>query len=287
MATVKQLEIAREAAEDASKAKSSFLANMSHEIRTPMNAVIGFADMLEDPELPEAQRAKSLQTIKKNGAHLIAIISDILDISKIESGRLEVERIDTDPAQLMEDAMAIVSMNAKNKGLELTRRIDGELPPAIKTDPTRLRQILVNLMGNAVKFTQSGSVTLSARWEASGEARSKVVIEVTDTGIGMTPEQAARLFKPFSQADSTTTRKYGGTGLGLVICKRLAELLGGDCTLRSEAGKGSTFTVEVDAGVKPTDEMVRAWRERSAGASRETAAVLANLANDPDAKQAA
>ncbi|MGE3107814.1 MAG: sensor histidine kinase [Phycisphaerales bacterium] len=259
MATVKQLEVAREHAEDASKAKSSFLANMSHEIRTPMNAVIGFADMLEDPELSEKQRARCIQTIKRNGAHLIAIISDILDISKIESGRLLVERIDVDPAQLMDDALAIVSMNAKNKGLELTARIDGELPKCAKTDPTRLRQILVNLLGNAVKFTHAGSVGLVARWEATGPKHSRIVFDVIDTGIGMTPEQAARLFKPFSQADSTTTRKYGGTGLGLVICKRLAELLGGDCTLRSEAGKGSTFTVTIDAGVEPTAEMAAAW----------------------------
>ncbi len=254
MATVQQLEVAREAAEDASKAKSSFLANMSHEIRTPMNAVIGFADMLEDPELTEIQRTKSIQTIKRNGEHLIAIISDILDISKIESGRLEVERIEADPVQLMDDALAIVSMNAKKKGLELNRHIDGTLPAHVKTDPTRLRQILVNLLGNAVKFTPTGSITLRLRWEPVGQHRSRIIYDVIDTGIGMTPEQSARLFQPFAQADSTTTRKYGGTGFGLVICKRLAELLGGDCTLASEPGRGSTFTVTVDAGIDPIME---------------------------------
>ncbi|MEP0846694.1 MAG: PAS domain S-box protein [Phycisphaerae bacterium] len=252
-----------EKAEAASRAKSEFLANMSHEIRTPMTAILGYADLLlEDADLQRApeRRIDTIRTIHNNGQHLLQVINDILDISKIEAGRLEVERVRTSPAQLVADVQSLMKVRAAAKSLDLSVEFDGPLPEAVETDPTRLKQILVNLVGNAIKFTDVGRVRLITRYldpaGASPAPRApgaraphpKLQFEIVDTGIGMTPEQIGNLFRPFMQADTSMTRKYGGTGLGLSISKRLAEMLGGTITVNSQPGAGSTFVVTVSAG---------------------------------------
>ena len=244
-------------AELASAAKSAFLANMSHEIRTPMTAILGFADILSQSlqECDHSERhagdAEHLQIIRRNGEQLLSLINNILDLSKIEAGRMQVERVQCQPVQLVEEVVALMRVRAAEKGLALETRYAFPLPQSIWSDPVRLRQILVNLLGNAVKFTQRGRVEVAVRPQyappGGPEGALALVFEVADTGIGMTDEQAARLFQPFSQADASTTRNYGGTGLGLAICRRLAEMLGGDIQVASAAGKGSTFTLTVAA----------------------------------------
>ncbi|MET0387233.1 MAG: CHASE domain-containing protein [Polyangiales bacterium] len=244
------LRIAQRRAEDASRSKSEFLANMSHEIRTPMTAILGFAELLADdgPSRPSPeQRQEYSDTIKRNGEHLLSIINDILDISKIEAGMLKTERIEIDLQKLLDDVIPMMTVTAHAKGLALKYAARTPLPIMIKTDPVRLRQILINLIGNAVKFTEIGSVTISASFETFNGAQLR--FDITDTGIGMTPEQSKNIFGAFQQADSSTTRKFGGTGLGLQISKRLAQFLGGDISFRTEYGKGSTFSVSVDTGL--------------------------------------
>jgi signal transduction histidine kinase/DNA-binding response OmpR family regulator len=240
---------AQETAETANQAKSEFLANMSHEIRTPMTAILGYADLMTDPEQSPSDRFDSVQTIRRNGEHLLRIINDILDISKIEAGKLTVERIECSPAQIVADVASLMRGRAIEKGLQFSVEYVGPIPKDIRTDPTRLRQILMNLCGNAIKFTKSGGVRIIGRLlnDAKGD-RSRMRFEVADTGIGLTPEQIAKLFRPFTQADTSTTRQYGGTGLGLTISKRLAEMLGGDITVESTAGRGSSFIVEIETG---------------------------------------
>jgi signal transduction histidine kinase/DNA-binding NarL/FixJ family response regulator len=238
---------AKEDAELANMAKSSFLANTSHEIRTPMNAILGFAEMLLDPQQSEQERLHCVRTIRRNGAHLLAIINDILDISKIEAQKLTVERIDYELPQLVADVVAMAGPWAMKKGLDFDVQFDELLPQRIRTDPVRTRQVLVNLVSNAIKFTESGKITLGVRREISYFSHT-IRFEVTDTGIGMTPDQMARIFQPFTQADTSTTRRFGGTGLGLTISKRLANLLGGDIECRSENGIGTTFIFRVDGG---------------------------------------
>ena len=244
---VENLNRSRQAADNANRAKSEFLANMSHEIRTPMTAILGFSDiLLESNTNPEQEDAAV--TIKQNGEYLIGIINDILDLSKIESGMLDVEKISCSPAQVLSDVTILMSVRAKAKGLNLEVEYDGPIPSMIKSDPTRLRQILINLVGNAIKFTEVGSVRIVTRLCDANGSEPNLQFEVIDTGIGMTEEQASHLFKPFQQADSSTTRKFGGTGLGLAISKRLAEALGGGITVRSEPGKGAAFTVSISTG---------------------------------------
>jgi signal transduction histidine kinase/CheY-like chemotaxis protein len=247
----RELEQAREDALGAARAKSEFLANMSHEIRTPMTAILGFADALHDDlgeqgASPEAHRA--LATIRRNSEHLLAVLNDILDLSKIEAGKLELEEIPCSPAELVLDAVGLLRARATEKRLELTVDLAENMPAAIATDPTRVRQILLNLIGNAIKFTEAGSVRVHARIEyALGDRAGWLVIEVADTGIGISPEQRARLFSPFTQADTSTSRRFGGTGLGLAICSRVVELLGGSIEVESEPGRGSTFRVALPA----------------------------------------
>lgn len=247
----KQLEVslaeAKTAAEAASHAKSEFLANMSHEIRTPMTAILGYSELLQSEFAGKAGNEgaiESLSTIRRNAEHLLSIINDILDVSKIEAGKMTVERIPVRPDQVIHEVVSLMNVKSKEKGLRLEARFDSPIPEVINSDPLRLRQILTNLVGNALKFTSEGGVTIAARM-IDGE---KIRIDISDTGIGLAPENMGKLFDAFTQADSSTTRKYGGTGLGLRISKRLAEMLGGTITATSELGKGSTFSVTIDAG---------------------------------------
>ncbi|HEX7448389.1 MAG TPA: ATP-binding protein [Pirellulales bacterium] len=243
------LERALQLATAADRAKSEFLANMSHEIRTPMTAILGFTELLLDggaagPALGDETSREALDTIHRNGQHLIGIINDILDLSKIESGKLEIERVWASPRQIVGEVVDLMRVRADGKGLRIDTSVDGVLPEAVETDPTRLRQVLINLLGNAIKFTETGAVRLTTRWrpeQNGGELR----FEVVDTGIGMSDEQIGRLFQPFSQADTSTTRRFGGTGLGLSISKRLTEMMGGSIEVRSKLGEGSTFSVRL------------------------------------------
>ncbi|MCA9244562.1 MAG: response regulator [Phycisphaerales bacterium] len=245
-----ELRKALEAAQHANRAKSEFLANMSHEIRTPMTAILGYADVLAELDRSDdAERQQAVVAIKSNANHLLAIINDILDLSKIEADKLEVERIPVSPATLISEVVSLMGLRAKERSIELRCELDGAIPAKIHSDPVRLRQILVNLVGNAIKFTSAGEVRICARWPRPAET---IEFSVTDTGIGMTPEQVARLFRPFSQADSSTTRRFGGTGLGLTISRRLARLLGGDIEVESTFERGSTFRVTIATG--PLDE---------------------------------
>ena len=234
-------------AECANRAKSEFLANMSHEIRTPMTAILGFTDILLS-SVREPASVEDLQTIKRNGEHLLAIINDILDISKVEAGKLELEMIPWAPRQVVAEVVSLLRVRSDSKGLTLTDEYQGPLPETITTDPARLRQILLNLVGNAIKFTETGGVRIVTRLVESPEGDPKLRFDVIDTGIGIPEEQIESLFEPFTQADGSSRRRFEGTGLGLTISRRLAGLLGGEIAAESTPGRGSTFTVTVATG---------------------------------------
>lgn len=228
-------------AEHASETKNLFLANMSHEIRTPLNAILGFSEILADPQLSPADRLHYAAIIKRTGASLTSIINDILDVSKVEAEQLEVELKSFSLRQLISDLEAVLRLRCEEKGIELKFIQVGEVSDFIQSDPTRLRQILANIVGNSIKFTARGGV--SVHYEAAG---GNLVFTVSDTGAGIPPEQVSRLFKPFSQGDDSVRKKYGGTGLGLLISQRLAQLLGGDVKLgSSDSSHGTTFVVHI------------------------------------------
>ncbi len=246
------------AVDAATQAKSEFLANMSHEIRTPMTAILGYSDILlnDGQQQSHGERVEAIQTIQRNGQYLLDLINDILDLSKIEAGKLELETVECSPVQVVSDAVSLMQVRADAKNLNLEVRYEGLIPTAIQTDPLRLRQVLINLLGNAVKFTELGTVTLKVHAPLSLGGSPRLLFEISDTGIGMTPEQTKTLFQPFQQADTSTSRRFGGTGLGLTISKRLAEKLGGDITLTSRYGEGSIFTLAIDPG--PLDNVCMA-----------------------------
>jgi two-component system, sensor histidine kinase len=242
-----ELSAAKVKAEEASKAKSDFLANMSHEIRTPMTAILGYSDLLLQPEQTMSDRINSLQVVRRNARLLMDLINDILDISKIEAEKMTVEKIPTDVARLVVEVASTLRSRAISKSLSLQVEFAGPIPVECQTDPLRLKQVLMNLTNNAIKFTEAGEVKLKV-WVEQLPGTSHICIDVFDTGIGMTTEQMGRLFQPFVQGDGSMTRKYGGTGLGLVISKRLAQFMQGSLTAKSEPGRGSVFSLRVDGG---------------------------------------
>lgn len=240
---------AREEAEKASRAKSEFMANISHELRTPMNGIIGFTDLVLTTELQRSQR-EYLENVQRSGYNLLGIINDILDYSKIEAGKLSIENTAFRPYLLVEETVGSLAIKAFEKNLELICEIDPTLPVQVLGDPVRIQQILINLLGNAIKFTEKGEIVVSVKkgavsYDENGKRGQPVFISVRDTGIGIPPDKISQIFESFTQADSTTTRKYGGTGLGLTIARNLADMMGGALDVQSEPGKGSTFTLQL------------------------------------------
>jgi len=242
--TERQLQEAKSAADEANRAKSDFLAIMSHEIRTPLNAVMGFANLLAETRLDESQRGY-VKTITNEGARLKSLINDVLDLTKMEKGHLELERLPLAPVEIAHDVLRLFSARAKEKNVEL--RLEAHLagPLLVTGDPLRLRQILVNLIDNAIKFTPTGTVSLFLTWDApiDAHAHGLLRIRIIDSGIGIAPEKLKNLFHMFTQADSSTTRRFGGTGLGLAICQRLVHLMAGEISIQSSAESGSVFAV--------------------------------------------
>src|SRR5712671_6804842 len=241
---------ARDLAERVARARSAFLANMSHEIRTPMNAVLGFVELILDTELSTEQR-RALELVRSSSEALLMILNDILDYSKIEADHLELEAIPFDVSKVVHATASLLAVRAREKHLELLAEVAPEVPRIVRGDPTRLRQVLMNLIGNAIKFTEQGEVVVSVSAAATNGSVG-LRFAVRDTGIGIAPEHIGSVFKEFTQADSTTTRRYGGTGLGLAISQRLVRLMGGAITVSSEVGHGSEFSFTISLPVETT-----------------------------------
>ena len=283
-----ELEAARNEAQRANQSKSAFLANMSHEIRTPMTAILGYADLLLDEEMQLGEEARRLlEIVRRNGGHLLDVLNDILDLSKIEANRVEVELIPMSLVHIVSEIASLMRVRADEKGIALEVSFDSPMPSQVLSDPTRVRQAVVNLLGNAIKFTERGFVRLRASWDPATELAR---IAVQDTGIGIPPDKRESLFRAFEQADSSITRRFGGTGLGLAITKRIAVLLGGDCTVESEAGAGSVFTLTVRAKPAPGSRTLQVIGEaelhgesrRPAGASEPIHARILLAEDGPD-----
>lgn len=239
------LRLATDRANTANEAKSAFLANMSHEIRTPMTAILGYSDVLLDPAATASEKLDGIYTIQRNGQHLLEIINDILDLSKVEAGRIDLESVPVDTRELLRDVAESLRVRAETRGLVLQIGVDGSIPTVIRSDPTRLRQVLLNLVSNAIKFTEKGTIRLIASCDVTQERMS---FHVIDTGIGIDPAKIEQIFEPFCQEDSSTTRFYGGTGLGLTITRRFARMMGGDVTVSSTPDVGSDFELTVTTG---------------------------------------
>lgn len=260
---------AKVAAEAGARAKSDFLANMSHEIRTPMTAILGYGELMMDREQTTDERDNCLAVIRRNGEHLLELINDILDVSKIEASKFTIETRACSIPSIVADVISTMNVRARQKGIELSVEYTGGLPETIQTDGARVRQSLVNLVGNAVKFTDEGGVrvvvSLLDQWREAGPA---VRMQIIDTGVGISPESLEHLFKSFVQADASTSRKYGGTGLGLVITRHIANLLSGDVEVDSTLGEGSTFTLTIPTGplegVKMLDDPAKVVLETAA-----------------------
>jgi signal transduction histidine kinase len=236
---------AKEAADKANRLKSSFLANMSHEIRTPMTAIIGYAELLKLELQDQPEAMDCILTIERSGQHLLDLINDILDLSKIEAAQMDLESIECSPWQIVEDVVSVMQVRAQEKSIAMVRSLETPIPRVILSDPIRIRQALLNLVGNAIKFTDVGSVSIIVSMSGAEEEDRRLEFSVKDTGIGIPREKLDDLFKPFQQLDASTTRRYGGTGLGLSISFRLAQLLGGELRVKSEPGFGSIFTLAI------------------------------------------
>ncbi|MBI5865401.1 MAG: response regulator [Planctomycetes bacterium] len=246
----KDLELAKTAVETANRTKTEFLARMSHQIRTPMTSILGFSETLEESELSAEERVSALRTIRRNGQHLIALINDILDLAKIETGRFALEPANCDPLAIAHDAVELVRGNAERMTLPIELRCESALPVRITTDPARLRQVLINLLSNAVKFTTRGAVSIELRLlDPPDSTCPQMSFTVRDTGLGMNSGQIGKLFQPFGDVEADAGRPLGGTGLGLTISRRLAWMLGGDIEVRSDVGVGSVFTLTIDTGM--------------------------------------
>jgi len=256
--------------ETATRAKSSFLASMSHEIRTPLTSIIGFAETIMDNDASPSDRQMAVQTIIRNGHHLLHIINDILDLSKIEADRLDINITQLSIFDLVADLEALLTMQARQKGLVCGINYRFPLPEKIHTDPLRLKQILINLCNNAIKFTEHGSVYLEIGFD---QQQGNLCLDVIDTGIGMSPEQLEKIFEPFTQADSSTTREFGGTGLGLSLSLQLANMLGGSITVDSKPGRGSKFTITISTGDMSTINMLETLPAYSAGYTSQACSV--------------
>jgi signal transduction histidine kinase len=246
-----EAEFAKNESDRANRAKSEFLANMSHEIRTPLGVIIGFTELaLSEPNTSPEEAKSYLSAIQRNGQLLLELVNDILDLAKVESGRIETEMVEISVLSAIKEVIANLTPNAVKKNVEIQLQVDPQFEVMGKTDPTRLRQIVMNVLGNAIKFTQKGRVTVVLSSERTSLQTSKIFIRVRDTGVGITEKQQVKLFQPFSQADSSTTRQFGGTGLGLVLSRQLARVLGGDLVLISSVpGVGSTFEISIEVGI--------------------------------------